>query len=264
MKHCIISIVCFILLTGLFPFSAYPFDYSLYTVKLNKYSEKVYSEEVSRFRIISTENEFTLPNTPFQRVLEGGWVNNIYTMYISSGILNLHSENSLEKYLINTRLLNLHDPEIDKISKKFKNSKNLISDVERFVFDFIEHKVIGIPIISASRIIKEKAGDCTEHTVLTVALLRSLGIPARALVGMILCREFGNGKNVFVYHMWTEAYKDGRWILVDATRPGLKHPNRYLALSYHHLKTETPLSYLLAVSAMRNFSVVYVKPTTGI
>jgi hypothetical protein len=51
--------------------------------------------------------------------------------------------------------------------------------------------------------------------------------------------------------MWAEAFHDGRWILVDATRPRDIHPNRYIAFAYHSLQTEMPLSYFRAISAIR-------------
>ncbi len=61
----------------------------------------------------------------------------------------------------------------------------------------------------AKEVLRNREGDCSEHTVLTVALLRAAGIPARAAVGIM----YGGG--IFAYHMWPEAYV-GRWIGLDA------------------------------------------------
>jgi hypothetical protein len=62
---------------------------------------------------------------------------------------------------------------------------------------------------SATEILKNREGDCSEHTVITVALCRAVGIPARAAVGIM----YAGG--IFAYHMWPEVYV-GRWVDLDA------------------------------------------------
>ena len=51
-------------------------------------------------------------------------------------------------------------------------------------------------------------GDCTEYTVLAAAFCRAVGIPARAVVGIM----YDGG--IFNYHMWLEAYV-GQWVSID-------------------------------------------------
>jgi hypothetical protein len=232
-----------------------------YTVSPLNLPVKVYSEHISRYCITSRDSEFTLPETSKQKILGSCNENSIYKIILECGNIqnNLKEINyDFSSYISDSRLLNLYDPEIQTIKSKFIYSKDKISDVEKFVYNYISDKTIGIPIISASEIIKNKSGDCTEHTVLAVSILRSLGIPARALIGMVLSEEFEGSRNVFVYHMWAEAFINGKWVPVDATRPGQKHHNLYIAFAYHHLQTEMPLSYLKAVSAMKTFSVEYI------
>lgn len=236
-------------------------DSGFYTVNPGNFSVKVYSENISRYRITSEDSGFTLPDTSTQKILVGNRESSGYKITLESGKIqnNLKPDNTdFSGFLSDSRLLNLDDPEIKKIKLKFYNLKDKVNAVEKFVYNYISNKVFGIPIISASEIIKNKSGDCTEHTVLAVSILRSLGIPARAIAGMLLSEEFEGRKNVFVYHMWAEAFVNGKWILADATRPGQKHPNLYIAFAFHHLQTEMPLSYLKAISAMKTFSVEYL------
>jgi len=61
----------------------------------------------------------------------------------------------------------------------------------------------------ALEILKNREGDCTEHSVLMIALCRAVGIPARAAVGIMYADGF------FAYHMWPEVYV-GQWIGLDA------------------------------------------------
>ncbi len=62
---------------------------------------------------------------------------------------------------------------------------------------------------TATEILKNREGDCSEHTVIMVALCRAVGIPARAAVGVM----YADG--IFAYHMWPEVYV-GRWVNLDA------------------------------------------------
>jgi len=62
---------------------------------------------------------------------------------------------------------------------------------------------------TATEILKNREGDCSEHTVIMIALCRAVGIPARAAVGVM----YADG--IFAYHMWPEVYA-GRWINLDA------------------------------------------------
>jgi hypothetical protein len=64
---------------------------------------------------------------------------------------------------------------------------------------------------SALDVWRSQAGDCTEHSLLAVALLRAAGIPARPVVGL----AFGESERAFVGHMWVEAYV-GEWRTLDA------------------------------------------------
>lgn len=56
-------------------------------------------------------------------------------------------------------------------------------------------------------------GDCTEHSVLFVALARAVGIPARVAVGVAYWPP-GDG---FGWHAWAEVWLGDRWLSVDPT-----------------------------------------------
>jgi hypothetical protein len=68
--------------------------------------------------------------------------------------------------------------------------------------------VLGFP--NALEVLATRAGDCNEHTALTVALMRAAGIPARTTAGV----AYSGGK--LYYHAWPE-YWDGRWVAIDPT-----------------------------------------------
>ena len=76
-------------------------------------------------------------------------------------------------------------------------------------------KRLATNLPSASMVLKQGFGDCTEHTWLFVALSRALGVPARPVYGLAYVAEGPKGR--FAYHAWAEVELDGRWVEVDPT-----------------------------------------------
>lgn len=228
-------------------------DPTMFSVPARGDVARIPQETVSRYRVSSTDPAFDLPDTPFQRVSARRSRGGKKLLILQSGVAGANPPT--DGQLDDTALLNLDDPAIRSLAARLKTSADPIDAVERLIYMHITDKQAGIPIIPAREIAIGRSGDCTEHTVLAVALLRSLGVPARAVVGMIYSESFEGARNVFVFHMWAEAHRGGKWVLVDATRPGGKNANRYVAFTYHHLKTATPLSYIRAIAAIKNLSV---------
>jgi len=71
-------------------------------------------------------------------------------------------------------------------------------------------KEVVFALPSALSVLESRRGDCTEHTVLYVALARSLGLPARTAVGLVYL------EGSFFYHAWPEVWL-GEWVAVDPT-----------------------------------------------
>ncbi len=82
----------------------------------------------------------------------------------------------------------------------------------QFVYAYVEDEYV--PAYSnALEALKSRRGDCTEHSVLFVALARSIGIPARVAVGIAYWQP-GHG---FGWHAWAEVFAGGAWYAVDPT-----------------------------------------------
>ncbi len=88
---------------------------------------------------------------------------------------------------------------------------DLAKRVNRFVFEWITEKDYTVGFASAQEVARRPQGDCTEHGVLAVALLRKLGVPARGVLGWV-----GMGP-VLGLHFWVEVEIAGRWIPMDPT-----------------------------------------------
>lgn len=234
-----------------------PLPASLSTVPIANITSKLWEENISLF-MVSSDEAFSITQTPFQKILSSRNKNTSYAYIIASGKNKEYQQNPVEKDLKDTRLLQIHSPVIVQHTKTIASSSNPIEEAEELVYNVIETKTEGIPIIPAPAIFELKKGDCTEHAIATIALLRALHIPARAVVGMIAAKEYAGKKNVFVFHMWAEAFYNNAWLLVDATRPGKKKTNIYIALAYHSLETEMPLEFLEAMANIQNLKVTYL------
>jgi len=84
----------------------------------------------------------------------------------------------------------------------------------------IADKNLDTGFATASEVARTLSGDCTEHAVLLAALLRADGIPSRVASGLVYLEQYSGERDVFGYHMWTQAWIGGRWIDLDAALPG--------------------------------------------
>ena len=87
----------------------------------------------------------------------------------------------------------------------------LAREIAEWVNGHIVHKGMEHGYASALEVYRSCAGDCTEHSLLAVALLRAAGVPARPVVGL----AYSENDGAFVGHMWVEAYVD-YWRTLDA------------------------------------------------
>ncbi len=118
------------------------------------------------------------------------------------------------------RFVQSDDEKIKELAKQAigetKNAAEAARKIESFVGDYIEGTTLSVGYASAAEVAESKQGDCTEFAVLTAALCRAVGIPARIVVGVAYVEEFMGYENVFGGHAWTEAYIGNRWVGLDA------------------------------------------------
>jgi len=115
-------------------------------------------------------------------------------------------------YLKATFFCQSDDPELIDTARKIVGRERNSWRASKVIAQWIKKEMTpnyDVGFASALETLKSKEGDCSEHTVLSVALCRAVGIPARAAVGII----YANG--IFAYHMWPEVYV-GQWVGLDA------------------------------------------------
>lgn len=119
----------------------------------------------------------------------------------------------LAPYLRSERGLGLREREISELAREIRAGENdparIIRAVIEWVGENLEYQSVA-GTESTEETLASRQADCTEFTHLTIALCRSLGIPARAITGAAL------GDRVAILHRWAEVYLD-RWYEIDPT-----------------------------------------------
>jgi hypothetical protein len=122
------------------------------------------------------------------------------------------SDEKFQDYLEPTSFCQSDDPEIVKTAQEIVGKEQNAWRAAKKIALWVGRELTpnyDVGFATAAEILKNREGDCSEHTVIAVALCRAVGIPARAAVGIM----YADG--IFAYHMWPEVYV-GQWIGLDA------------------------------------------------
>ncbi len=124
------------------------------------------------------------------------------------------------KFLAPSASVQSHDRRIHKLAKEAigdeTDALTAAKKIELFVNQFIEHKNLSTGSASALEVMESREGDCSEHAVLTAALCRSIGIPAKISTGLVYVGEFDGHTDLFMPHAWVQAYIGTNWFSLDA------------------------------------------------
>ncbi|MEO8678660.1 MAG: transglutaminase-like domain-containing protein [Vicinamibacterales bacterium] len=162
-----------------------------------------------------------------------------------------------DKYLRAEAFIESDDPEIraeaERMVKGITGTRARVERLTREVNALLD-KAPTMSLPSAKEVLRTRVGDCNEHTVLFVAMARSLGIPARIDVGVAFVR------GAFYYHAWPEVYIDegkgrGMWLPVDPTFNQFPADATHLRLARGGLDKQTAILPLIGRVKMTVLSV---------
>lgn len=141
-----------------------------------------------------------------------------------------YEDDAYEAFLRPNRWLETEEPIIVEMSRQAvgdaEDALAAAQRIEEYVSVHIARKTLALGMATAAQTARQKEGDCTEHAMLTAALARAAGIPARVVEGLAYVPDHRGG--IFGYHMWTEAYV-GEWLPLDAALGG--HDATHLVLA---------------------------------
>ncbi|MCP3957121.1 MAG: transglutaminase domain-containing protein [bacterium] len=174
----------------------------------------------------------SLPNSGAQRVLDATGAQRVLeTPDVSRAVVevgegSLHEaeeHDDVAEYLLASSYLDYRHPAVRRLlddaglERSEAGSAARAEALRAFVAGYLEDKNLDSVLATASQVAESRSGDCTEHSVLLTALLRAADIPARVVTGLVYAEEFAGERDLFAYHMWSQALIDGRWMDLDAT-----------------------------------------------
>jgi transglutaminase-like putative cysteine protease len=134
-------------------------------------------------------------------------------------------------WLEETFVVDYRDPEVAQLQAAFAKTTAGRPWARQDLVDFVAASMtvsLGQPFEIASQVAHSRHGDCKNYAVLTAALARSAGVPARVAVGLVLIGH--DGRYAAYGHAWAETREAGHWVVADSTRGQDQLVVRYLPL----------------------------------
>jgi transglutaminase-like putative cysteine protease len=116
--------------------------------------------------------------------------------------------------------------------------------IERWVYGNMKKEDLAQTFTPANEVARTLDGDCRQHAVLTAAMCRAAGVPARTALGLV----HSPADRGMIFHMWTEVWIAGKWYALDATRGLGRVGAGHIKISDQHWNDETSLAPFLAVN----------------
>jgi hypothetical protein len=169
-----------------------------------------------------------------------------------------------EEYRKSSFFLNSDDAEVKKLAAQAvgeeKDPWRRAQRIEKWVHDHMTGSS-AIGFNTASQVAKDLTGDCRQHAMLTAAMCRAAGVPARTALGLVYVDDLKRGP-ILGFHMWTEVWSQGQWLGLDATlgRGGVGAGHlKIVDSSWHDVQTLAPMIPVIRVMGKIGVEVAEVK-----
>jgi len=165
-----------------------------------------------------------------------------------------------------TRVTSGWHAESMKSSEKVKRIRQFFADGFSYSLDLHGKGTFATPL--ERFLFGDRVGYCELFATATTLLLRDLGVPSRYVTGFAVS-EYSRFEKKYIVrerhaHAWSEAYVDGRWLVVDTTPADwleIDTRNRsslewlqdilaYLRLEYEYLRMQTDQRYRSVLSVL--------------
>ncbi len=118
------------------------------------------------------------------------------------------------KYCTATPTMQSNDKRIRTLALAQSRGKSSLCDIVQSLNTYTYRTLVKryTPTFSSAlETLKAGYGDCGEHAVLLGAMLRSIGIPARIVYGLM----YSSAKKGYLYHAWVMVSIKGSWFFAD-------------------------------------------------
>lgn len=158
-------------------------------------------------------------------------------------------------------LIDFDQPAVKKLREEAARAlgaKPTVSDLERFVGEYIAKKNLSRGYDVASVVAARREGDCSEHAVLLAALSRAFGLPARVVHGLVIAEQ--GGKLGAFGHAWVEVHQQKAWRVADAALVG---PMKRAYVPLVVVREEGPGFALSAAAGMIDVRRIVLAPASA-
>jgi hypothetical protein len=143
-----------------------------------------------------------------------------FDLTVQKGAVAL-AEKAGPEYLQSSHFINSADAKVRELAKRAVGIETDATKKARLIESYVKRNMESKShelFATADHVARNLQGDCTEYAVLTAAMCRAEGIPARTAIGLVY-GEVGPKFNqpAFIFHMWTEVWLKGQWIALDST-----------------------------------------------
>jgi transglutaminase-like putative cysteine protease len=152
-----------------------------------------------------------------------------------------------------TIIVESDNEEIRALSKKIIGKEKDAHAAAKKIVEWVAKNLVkdyGASADRASDVLRQMKGDCTEHSLLAVALLRAAGIPAKRVDGVVYMMN-EDKVPAFYWHEWIEAYV-GEWTQMDPTFNQLVADATHFAVGEEGNAEITPLIGQLKVVEVKD------------
>ena len=152
------------------------------------------------------------------------------------------------EYLRPNPLITSNDPRVMALARRAVGTSvdpwAKAQAITKWVARNLTEKNFETTFAPADEVARTLAGDCTEHGVLTAAMCRAEGIPARVVTGLVYVPQ----QNGFGFHMWNEVYINRRWVAIDSAYDETEVDAAHIKLSESSLDGVAPFESFLPVA----------------
>ncbi len=134
--------------------------------------------------------------------------------------VNLELKDEKQLYLQSTEMVDWNEDmlaikEAEELTKDAKTDEEKVDAIYEYITNNIKYDNKKAETVQAGytpsidAILKSQSGICYDYAVLAAAMLRSVDIPTKLIMGY--------KDDIESYHAWNEVYLDGQWMVMDTT-----------------------------------------------
>jgi HPt (histidine-containing phosphotransfer) domain-containing protein len=169
-----------------------------------------------------------------------------------------------EEFVKSSYFLDSDNEDVQALAKKLVGDETdpwrVAGRLEKWVHENMKGSA-SVGFVKASQVCRALTGDCRQHAMLLAALCRAAGIPSRTAIGLVYVPDPDRGP-VLCFHMWTEVWVRGQWLMLDAVLGRGSVGAAHLKVtdhSWHDTQTLAPVLPVTRVLGKIKVEVVSVK-----